>query len=552
MRLSSYLPPRDLWPDLKIPELPIKDAEKINMAEELLDRHIYEGRGDYPAVYFEDRRITYKEIYTQVKNAGHTLMQKGICPGDRVGIRMTNIPQAIIANFAILRIGAIPVPLSPLWSKSEIVHTTKDALVAGVFVNNSLLKEIRDVADYSPALKCIIVVDDTQEDIRSKDRRYLSFEQAVERKGSETEPFRMRKEDIAILLYTSGTTGSPKGCAQTLIGVLALSHLMTRHVWDLGENDVLAGSAPISFAAGYGTFCIIPFASRGAISLLPKFSPEAFMSNIARHKVTVLTGIPTAYRKLLDLEDFENYDLGQVRLCTVGGDSLGKATFDSWKEKTGLPIWENYACTELFNAVISTRMGKQPKVGSIGRPLPGIETRIVGTHGRLCLPGETGSLWIKGPTGIIYWNPWSNGGRLLKAQKESIRDGWNIIGDAVCADKEGYLFFSGREDDMIKSSGYRVSPKEVEETLKGHPSIQDAAVIGVPHRVKGQLIKAFVILRGLESPEPEFEAEIKEYCKGKMAVYKTPHIIEYVSNLPRSPTGKVLKRDLLREEGVAS
>jgi 2-aminobenzoate-CoA ligase len=406
------------------------------------------------------------------------------------------------------------------------------------------LGEIHKAESSLNSVNAFIIVEDAHIEETIGGARYYTFNELVANNSGDLKAFRLKRDDIAILLYTSGTMGPPKGCAHTVAGVFIFSHLMTRYVWDLGEEDVLAGSAPISFAAGFGAFALVPFSSLGAISLLPKFSPESLMKNIARHRATVLTGIPTAYRKMLEIEDFDAYDLGSLKLCTVGGDSLGEKTFYAWLFKTGLPIWENYASTELFNAVISNRMAEKPRPGSIGLPLPGIEVKVVDDNLHPCPAGKIGALWVKSPTGIIYWNPRSQNGRLMKAQKLSIKDGWNIVGDAVYRDEEGYFYFAAREDDIIKSSGYRLSPGEIEDILGGHPMIREAAVKGVPDRIKGQIVKAFVVLKGKQPFRPDIEDVIKDYCREHMAIYKIPHLFRFVSQLPKTPTGKILKRNL--------
>jgi 2-aminobenzoate-CoA ligase len=268
------------------------------------------------------------------------------------------------------------------------------------------------------------------------------------------------------------------------------------------------------------------------------------MANIGKHHVTVLTGIPIAYRKLVEMKDLAEYDLSGVRLCTAGGDALGEQTFDAWMARTGLQIWENLGTTESYSAFISNRMGARPKRNSIGRPLPGFEVRVLDEKRNLCEPGKAGSMHFRGPTGIIYWNPRGQEGRLMEAQRNSVRDGWNKVGDAVYRDEEDYLFFVSREDDMIKSAGYRLSPREIEEVLNQHPLVQEAAVIGVPDPLLGQDIKAYVILKDAAVLRPELEQEMKDYCRKNIAVYKIPRRFEFVSHLPKTLSGKIQRKRL--------
>jgi 2-aminobenzoate-CoA ligase len=269
------------------------------------------------------------------------------------------------------------------------------------------------------------------------------------------------------------------------------------------------------------------------------------MDLIGRHKITVLTGLPTTYRALMKFPGFKSYDISSVRLYTSGGDTLGAETLRGWIELTGRPIWEGLGGTEMLHLVTSNTMNAEPVVNSIGRALPGVEVRVVDASGRDCKPGEVGRMMLKGPSGTLYWKPYENGEKLLKSQKDSVVGGWNQMGDAVHMAADGNIFFVGREDDMIKSSGYRVAPVEVEEAIAKHPAIADVGVVGVPDRDKGQIIKAVVELKEGFAASDRLTDEIKSFLRNHIAVYKLPRIIQYVDKLPRTPTGKLLRR-LLR------
>jgi 2-aminobenzoate-CoA ligase len=351
--------------------------------------------------------------------------------------------------------------------------------------------------------------------------------------------------DIGVILYTSGTTGMPKGCIHFIRPIIVETQIVNWYVYRLQSGDVLGGAAPISFAAGFGTFTLIPFEGGAAISLIPKFTPPDMMDLIGRHKITVLTGLPTTYRALMKFPGFKSYDISSVRLYTSGGDTLGAETLRGWIELTGRPIWEGLGGTEMLHLVTSNTMNAEPVVNSIGRALPGVEVRVVDASGRDCKPGEVGRMMLKGPSGTLYWKPYENGEKLLKSQKDSVVGGWNQMGDAVHMAADGNIFFVGREDDMIKSSGYRVAPVEVEEAIAKHPAIADVGVVGVPDRDKGQIIKAVVELKEGFAASDRLTDEIKSFLRNHIAVYKLPRIIQYVDKLPRTPTGKLLRR-LLR------
>jgi 2-aminobenzoate-CoA ligase len=285
------------------------------------------------------------------------------------------------------------------------------------------------------------------------------------------------------------------------------------------------------------------------VSLLPKFTPVDMLATIQKHKVTVLTGLPTAYRGLMRFQDFKKYDIGSIRLYTSGGDSLGADVFHLWKNLAGKPIWEGLGGTEVLHLVTSNAINREPVPNSIGKALPGVIIRIVDAMGNECKPWDVGSLILKCPSGTIYWKPYENGSKLLDSQKTAVVDGWNRIGDAVYRDEEDNIFFVSREDDMIKTSGYRVSPAEVEQAIAKHPNVADVGVVGIPDKEKGQLIKAVVVLKpGSRAGEPMSE-DIWDFLKKYIAVYKLPRIFEYVDRLPRTPTGKLIRRKLRNQHG---
>ncbi len=350
--------------------------------------------------------------------------------------------------------------------------------------------------------------------------------------------------DIGVILYTSGTTGMPKGCVH-FVRPSSSRPAGKPPCLPAATRDVLGGSAPVSFAAGFGTFTLIPFEGGAAISLIPKFAPADMMDLIGKHKITVLTGLPTAYRGLMKFPAFKNYDTSSIRLYTSGGDALGSETLKGWTALTGKPIWEGLGGTEMLHLVTSNTMNNEPVPDSIGRTLPGIVVRVVDYAGKDCKPGETGSMILKGPSGTLYWKPYENNEKLLKSQKSGVVGGWNKMGDAVYMGEDGNIFFVCREDDMIKSSGYRIGPSEVEEAMAKHPAIADVGVVGVPDPEKGQIIKAVVELKPGFTGSDQLTEEILTFLKNHIAIYKLPRIVQYMDKLPRTPTGKLLRR-LLR------
>jgi 2-aminobenzoate-CoA ligase len=540
---ADYLPPKELWAEYIVPEEFKQFASgQWNIAEELLDKHVKEGRGDNVAILFGDQKVTYKELLAMSNKFANVLAGLGVEAQDRVGIRLTNMPQAIAINFGIQKIGAIPVPVSPLWAKEEVAFVLNNAEFKAFTVSFPLMAAVEGGAHEFEFPTKIIVVGGKPEDAEAKG--YISFEKAMATASDQFTNVKLNADDIGCILFTSGTTGQPKGCVHFVKEVLIESNLVNKYVWKLTPGEVLGGSAPVSFAAGYGTFCMVPFAGGGAISLLPKFTPDDMLGIIQKHKVTVVTGLPTAYRKLLEMPNFNDYDLSSVRMYTTGGDALTGKTLAQWQAKTGKPIWEGLGGTEMMHLVTSNSMSDIPMPDSIGKALPGFEIKVVREDGTTAGPGEVGSMLIKGPTATLYWKPYIQDNKLLKTMKKGIKDGWNMMGDAVLMDKDGFMFFQAREDDMIKSSGFRLAPTEIEDAIIRHPAVRDDAVVGIPDEIMGQKVVAMVELEGGHTPSQDLASDIIKSTMDVLATYKLPREVVFMPAIPRTPTGKIIKKEL--------
>jgi 2-aminobenzoate-CoA ligase len=539
---ADYLPPKELWPAYTAPaEFPV--PAHLNLAEFLLDRHVKEGRGDNVAILFGDQKITFKELLAQANKFANVLKQLGVEAQDRVGIRMTNTPDAVAINFGIQKVGAIPVPVSPLWAKEEVAFTLNNAEFVAFAVSFPLLAVVDEGKHEFEFPTKIIAVGGKPEEVEAKG--YYSFAKLMGPASDQFTNVNLNPDDIGVILYTSGTTGQPKGCVHFVKEVYVESLLVNKYVYKMGPGDVLGGSAPVSFAAGYGTFCLIPFAGGAAISLLPKFTPDDMMATIQKHKITVVTGLPTAYRKLLEMPNFGDYDISSVRMYTTGGDALTGKTLAMWQAKTGKPIWEGLGATEMVHLVTSNTMSDIPMPDSIGRALPGFEIKVIREDGSDAGPGEVGSMLVKGPTGTVYWKPYVQDNKLLKTMKKGIKDGYNMMGDAVLMDKDGFIFFQAREDDMIKSSGFRLAPTEIEDAIIRHPAVRDDAVVGIPDEILGQKVVAMVELEPGHSASQDLANDIIKSTLDLLAKYKLPREVVFTT-IPRTPTGKIIKKDLRR------
>ena len=547
---EGYLPPRELWPTqvYKLPEYQVY-PQKFNSTEELIDKQVAGGKGDRPAILFEDRKIPYKALLGMVNKLGSSLKALGIEEADRVALRAPNIPPALVANFAVLKIGGVFLPTSGLFSRSEIAHVFNNAEVKAVVVASALLEELEKARPDLKTLKHIIVIGGTPEEQATfKQKGYLLYQELVDGGKPECDPVRRDRMDVSVLLYTSGTTGLPKGTAHFLEEALIVPDGFGKYCWGIAEHDIILSAAPISMAAGYSAVATIPYRFGAAVSIFPRFSPEGMFDQIQKHKATILSALPTAYRKMLQVPDAEKkYDLSSLRVCTGGGESLTAKTYHDWKAKFGQEIFEGLGTTEMMFVFISSAATKTVKPGSIGPAIPGYEVRVINEEGKDCKPGETGQLIARGPTGTMYW-------RDPEKQRSVVKEGWCRAGDMVTMDEDGYIWFLSREDDLIKSSGYRIGPEEIEDVLVTHAAVADAGVVGVSDPVMGQKTKAFVQLKAGQQGSDALKQELVEFCKGKVAIYKLPREVEFIDKLPRAPgpggpgTGKLLRRVLRQQE----
>ena len=547
---EGYLPPRELWPTraYKLPEYQAY-PQKFNSTEELIDKQVAGGKGDRPAILFEDRKIPYKALLGMVNKLGSSLKALGIEEADRVALRAPNIPPALVANFAVLKIGGVFLPTSGLFSRSEIAHVFNNAEVKAVVVASALLEELEKARPDLKTLKHIIVIGGTPEEQATfKQKGYLLYQELVDGGKPECDPVRRDRMDVSVLLYTSGTTGLPKGTAHFLEEALIVPDGFGKYCWGITENDVILSAAPISMAAGYSAVATIPYRFGAAVSIFPRFTPEGMFDQIQKHKATILSALPTAYRKMLQVPDAEKkYDLSSLRVCTGGGESLTAKTYHDWKAKFGQEIFEGLGTTEMMFVFISSAATKKVKPGSIGPAIPGYEVRVVNEEGKDCKPGETGQLVARGPTGTMYW-------RDPEKQRSVVKEGWCRAGDMVTMDEDGYIWFLSREDDLIKSSGYRIGPEEIEDVLVTHAAVADAGVVGASDPVMGQKTKAFVQLKAGQQGSDTLKQELIEFCKGKVAIYKLPREVEFIDKMPRAPgpggpgTGKLLRRVLRQQE----
>ncbi|MFQ5593981.1 MAG: GNAT family N-acetyltransferase [Anaerolineae bacterium] len=533
--LPDRMPPRELWPQrvYTLPEFATY-PERLNLTEILLDSHVEAGHGDRVAIKFEDQQISYSELSDQANRIANGLRELGVGEGDPVFMRTPNLPVLVASNFAVQKLGGVGLPTSPLYSRTEIAHVNNSAQAKVLISHIALLDEVEHARDNLETVEHIVVIGGNPAEL--KERGYIPFGE-ITGNDAEVAPVRRDRRDLSVFLYTSGTTGPPKGTAHLMEDSLAVADCFGGHGWNVQPSDVIGGSAPIGFGAGYGTFAVIPFRFGAAASLTGKFQAEKMFETIEKHGITILSILPTAYRTMLQVPDAaERWDLSSLHTCTGGGESLTAKTYHDWLDAFGVEIFEGFGTTEMMYVFISNVVGRRATPGSFGRVVPGYEAKVVNEDFEEVEPGEIGHLVARGPTGTLYWDD-------EEKQRKVVWNGWNRVGDFVYRDEKGFFHFVSREDDVIKSSGYRIGPEEIEHALVKHPAVADAGVIGVPHPLRGQNAKAYVVFKEGQSATPE---ELVEFLRDHIAVYKLPREFAFTDELPRTVTGKLLRR-ILRE-----
>jgi len=547
---AEYLPPKEYQPQriYKLKEFE-SYPDPLNSTEELLDKQVAAGRGDSRAILIADKVITYKQLLGASNKIGNALKKLGVEEADRVMLRSPNVPPALFTNFGVLKIGAVMVPTSPMLSPNEIAHIANNAEAKVIVVAAAFLEGVVKARPNLKTVKHVIVFGGQPEELKAQG--LLSYEEITANESPVLDPVRRPRTAVSVLLYTSGTTGMPKGTAHYMEEALIVPDTFGKYGWKVQTEDVICGPAPISLAAGYSTVTTIPFRFGAAASLIPKFTPEGMFDQIQSHKVTILSALPTAYRKMLEVQGAEKkYDLSSLRVLTGGGESLTAKTYFDWKSRFGQEIYEGLGTTEMMYVFVSSVATRNVKPGAIGTAIPGYEIQVITEEGKVAKPGELGRLYARGPTGTLYWRPLEDG--LLEKQKSLIREGWVLVGDFCTVDEDGYLSFVSRQEDLIKSSGYRIGPEEIEDALLKHPAVADAGVIGVPDPVRGQNVKAFIILKPGYTGSDELKQQILDSCREHIAIYKLPRIVEFVTELPRTLQGKLLRRVLRDKEPVAA
>ncbi|MFG3497285.1 AMP-binding protein [Streptomyces sp. NPDC047928] len=518
------LPPREQWPELlfDLPELRYPD--RLNCGAELLDRTAERFGPDRPA--FRDGAGTvwsYGELRERVDRIAHALTSDlGVVPGNRVLLRGPTTPWLAACWLAVMKAGAVAVTVLAQQRARELAVMCEMAEVTHALCDVRTVDELAKAE--VPWLRVTAYGGDAPDDL---------LRLAARRPGA-YEAVRTAADDVALIAFTSGTTGRPKGCMHFHRDVLAIADTFSAHVLRPRPDDLFAGSPPLGFTFGLGGLVVFPLRAGASALLLEQAGPRQLLPAIAEHRVSVLFTAPTAYRVMLD--ELDGHDTGSLRLCVSAGEHLPAATWHAWYERTGLRLVNGIGATELLHIFVSAA-GDAIRPGTTGVPVPGWHARVVDDSGRPVPDGAEGLLAVRGPVGCRYLA----GDR----QREYVRDGWNITGDTYVREPDGYLRYVARADDMIISAGYNIAGPQVEEALLAHPDVLEAAVVGRPDELRGQVVVAYAVLRdGVPRDDGTVEA-LRAFVRSRLVPYKCPREIVFLDALPRTATGK-LQRFRLR------
>jgi len=524
----DHLPPREAWPEFifELPELHY--PERQNCASELLARALDRGWGERTAIRAPGGlHWTYAELNATANRIARVLVDDlGLVPGHRVLLRAPNNPMHAACWFAVMKAGGIAVGTMPLLRARELTEIVTKAAISHALCDARLIAELTAARPHCPTLSTVVLfgtaaADGLEARLAAKPASFTDTDTAA--------------DDVALIAFTSGTTGKPKGTMHFHRDLIAICDCWPKSTLRASPDDLFTGSPPLAFTFGLGGLLLFPLRIGASTLLLEKAPPEALLPAIALHRATVLFTAPTSYRAMAG--HAARHDLSSLVKCVSAGEALPAATRKLWKEATGIEMIDGIGSTELLHIFISHDEA-HAKPGATGKPIPGYRACVMDDAGNPLPPGQVGNLAIKGPTGCRYLAD--------ERQASYVKGGWNHTGDAYVVDDEGYFIFHARTDDMIVSAGYNIAGPEVEAALLLHPAVAECGVVGSPDDERGQIVKAFVVLKPEFAPGEAMASELQDYVKQTIAPYKYPRAVDFVSSLPRTETGK-LQRFRLRQ-----
>ncbi|MBV9189671.1 MAG: AMP-binding protein [Betaproteobacteria bacterium] len=526
------LPPRSQWPEFlfELPEL--KYPARMNCAAELLDKPVTRGHGHRIALRSPDGECTYTQLFTQANRIANVLVREmGLKPGNRVLLRGPNNPMMAACWFAVMKAGGVCVATMPLLRAKELTDVITKAEITHALCDKRLQEDLDLALPNCPTLTTIRYwYDDAQDSLDS-----LALRQPLTFGNVPT-----ASDDVALIAFTSGTTGKPKGTVHFHRDVIAQCDCFPRSIMKMQKEDIVCGTPPIAFTFGLGGMLCFPLRYGASTVLVEKHTPQNLLETIQRFNATTCFTSPIMYRQMAALlgNSARRGDLKSLKTCVSAGEALPDPTRQAFKDATGIEIIDGIGSTEMMHIFIS-HTAEKVRRGATGYAIPGYRATVLGEDGKPCKPGTVGKLAVKGPTGCRYLAD--------ERQKNYVQNGWNVTGDAYLMDEDGYFFYQARTDDMIISAGYNIAGPEVETALLAHPAVAECGVVGWPDEERGTIVKAFVVLKPGNERGPAMVTTLQNYVKKAIAPYKYPRQIEFIDTLPRTETGKVQRFKLRKQ-----
>jgi 4-hydroxybenzoate-CoA ligase len=516
------------------------ETETFNAADYFIDRNIRQGRGHRTALLFRERRYTYNDLQKMVNKTANALVDLGLRMEDRVVLLMLDTPEFYACFWGAIRIGAVPVPVNTMLTPDDYQYFLNDSRARALFVSESLVPAVYKITGELPYLRDLIVL---EEGVGA----HLPFKQKYRQAPSTCKSAHTTRDDVGFWLYSSGSTGSPKGAIHSQHDMLACADGFAKSVLGMNENDVTLSAARLFFAYGLGNSNYFPLSVGASAVIYPdRPTPELIFDLLRRHKPTIFFGVPTLYAAMLDHAAKQDqahgtkadpngpHALASVRLCVSAGEALPPDVYTRWKERYGVEILDGIGSTEMLHIFLSNRPG-EVKPGSTGRPVPGYACKLLNDDGSETPVGEIGTLHVKGDSAAqFYWR------KREKTRKTMVGE-WINTGDKFMKDADGFYWCHGRSDDMLKVGGIWVSPVEVERAITAHDAVLECAVVGHPDKDNLIKPKAFVVLKDKSRVSAELAEELKAFVRDRLAKYKYPRWIEFVDDIPKTSTGKFMR-----------
>ena len=522
------LPKQEDWPDFLLDGFDY--PEYLNVAVELTDAQVDKGFGDNIALIGNGRQRTYKELADWTNRLARTLVEDlGVKPGNRVMIRSANNPAMVACWLAVTKAGAVAVNTMPMLRASELTKIVNRAEITHALCDTRLMDELALCAKNSPFLKTVVGFDGTSNHDAELDRRALQ-------KPVRFDAIKTGRDDVALLGFTSGTTGEPKATMHFHRDLLIIADGYAKDVLGVTPDDVFVGSPPLAFTFGLGGLAVFPLRFGATATLLENASPPNMMEIIQHYKATVCFTAPTAYRVMLQAME-QGADLSSLRAAVSAGDTLPAPVYEDWHNKTGKPMLDGIGATEMLHIFLSNRFDDH-RPACTGKPVAGYEAKIIDDDGNELPAGVAGRLAVRGPTGCRYLND--------DRQGSYVQNGWNVTGDSFIKDEDGYFHFAARTDDMIVSAGYNIAGPEVEAALLTHEAVAECAVVAAPDEQRGSIVEAHIVLAARFDPSEDMCKALQDHVKATIAPYKYSRSIRFHTSLPKTPTGKI-QRYVLRQ-----